>query len=49
MTRRIKENLKIATMIIMAFSFLFLVISNDNNNAVEDQIKFHNIKTQLNK
>ena len=44
-----RENLKIVSIIAIAVTFLFLVISNDNSNTVEDQIKYYNIKTQLNK
>ena len=44
-----RENLKIITMMVCAFSFLFLVLSNADNNKAEDQIKYYNIKTQLNK
>ena len=46
---KMRENLKIVSIIAIAVTFLFLVISNDNSNTVEDQIKYYNIKTQLNK
>tara|TARA_R110002110_G_scaffold63207_1_gene175939 strand:- start:1525 stop:1665 length:141 start_codon:yes stop_codon:yes gene_type:complete len=42
-----RENLKIIGMFVCAFSFLFLVLSNAESNT-EDQIKYYNIKTQLN-
>ena len=43
-----KDNLKIITMMVCAFSFLFLVLSNAESNT-EDSIKYYNIKTELNK
>ena len=42
-----KDNLKIIGMFVITFTFLFLVLSNAESNT-EDQIKYYNIKTQLN-
>tara|TARA_R110000823_G_scaffold49819_1_gene125509 strand:- start:912 stop:1082 length:171 start_codon:yes stop_codon:yes gene_type:complete len=43
-----RDRLKIITMLVCTFTFLFLVLSNAESNT-EDQIKYYNIKTQLNK
>ena len=43
-----RENLKIVSIIAIAVTFLFLVLSNAESNT-EDSIKYYNIKTELNK
>ena len=42
-----RDNLKIIGMITLAVTFFILIISNAESNT-EDQIKYYNIKTQLN-
>ena len=45
---KMRENLKIVSIIAIAVTFLFLVISNAESTT-EDSIKYYNIKTELNK